>query len=396
MAEISELRPVMIQGSDAPIVIREGEDLPNLICEDCQDSVLVENYLEECFVGIGLQCHKCGHTTWTPSLPEGEIFPKTTLSMGKDGKFLIGSSVVNKKDVVITCDQEIEKAKKLTAPQASNSSELELSIESLDTLTVELDVLSGGRFNKYILSAQRSIAHKSDYFSENPLAWAIEFLKMQLKNNELKMDNSTLVALGFLQAYRDVASRWSKHIHYQVLAYEMCSYFYHTLLQLIAASYLEDHGNSIAINLAGKKDGERTADLYVRLSGSEKLYIEVKGPEALEWTRSEITPGKMKKSVEKCLSNSRGQIDNNNPGILVIGTTCLEESFLYEFGKTVEKVLKSKGKEYPAVAGIAVIGLKEVSANRFGQSKARISTSFEVSIHANRKYFHENPIVSST
>ncbi len=386
----------MVQGSNDPIVIREGEELPNLVCEGCDDSVLIENYLKECFVGIGLQCFKCSHTTWTPTLPDGEVFPKTTISMGKDGKYLIGSSIVNSQDVVITCDQEIEVAKSQTSPLNSANTKFELSVESLDALAVELDVFSGGRFNQYLLSAQRSIAHKSKYFRENPLAWSIELLKKQLINNELNMNNSTLVALGFLQAYKDISARWRHHVHFPILATEICAFFYHSLIQLIAASYLEDHGNNIAINVAGKEDGRRSADLYFRLSGSEKLFIEVKVPEALEWTCTEIPPGKMKKSVEKCLSKSRGQIEDNNPGILVIGTTCLDGDFLDEFGRVVEKVLKAKGKDYPAVACVSVIGLKEISANGHGYPGSRVSTSFSVSMFINKKYFKENPIASST
>ena len=50
-----EGRPVLVQGSEAPIVTREGNEYPALICEHCEDSILIENYLAECFVGIGLK-----------------------------------------------------------------------------------------------------------------------------------------------------------------------------------------------------------------------------------------------------------------------------------------------------------------------------------------------------
>ena len=103
-------RPVLIQGSEAPIVIREGKKQPPLVCGGCEESILIENYLAECFVGIGFQCFKCSHITWTPSLPKGEIFPQMPVTLGREGNYLIGSSVVNRQDVVITCDQEIEGA----------------------------------------------------------------------------------------------------------------------------------------------------------------------------------------------------------------------------------------------------------------------------------------------
>lgn len=396
MNKYNENRPALVQGSEAPIVIREGETLPPLICENCRESVLVENYLEDCFVGIGLQCFKCKNVTWTPSLPEGEIFPQKTLTLGREGRFLIGASVVNSKDVVMTCDQELDLAKSHTTPKSSTTNNLELSVDNIELLITELDVLSGGRFNKYIHSATRSVTHGSVYFRENPLAWSLVLLKNQLVANELTINNPTLVALGFLQSYRDVLARWRDHIHFPILAQEFCAYFYHTLIQLVVASYLTDHGNRIAINVAGEKEGVRNADLYVRLSGSEKLFVEIKGPEAFEWIASDITLGKMKKVVEKCLSNSRGQIDINNPGILVIGSTCLENDFLAALEKVLRSVLHAKGRSYKAIAGIATVGLKEVSLEANKNNGSKVSTAFNVGMVTNKYFYTDNPVRTST
>ncbi len=392
MTGITAERPTLVQGSEAPIVIRDGEKLSPLLCEGCDDSVLIENYLAECFVGIGLQCFKCQHITITPSLPEGEVFPQRPITLGSKGKYLVGSSVFNSKDVVVTCDQELEVSSKLTAPKKVTEGNLELSVESLNQISAELNLLSGGRFNKYIASAKRSIDGKSPYFRKNPLAWSIEMLKNQLEKNELTMNKQTLVALGFLQGYLGLLERWKEHVHFPILINEICAYFYHSLIQLVAASYITDAGNRIAFNIAGEKDGERTADLYIRISGSEKLFLEVKGPEALEWTNTELTLGRMKKVIEKCLSSSRGQIDIDKPGILIIGATCLNRDFLEQFESTVKKVLRNKGKLYPAVAAVSIVGLKEISAH--GQHS--ISTSFHISMNINDHYYKDNPINKGT
>ena len=396
MDKYSEDRPALVQGSEAPIVIREGEVLPPLICEDCKESVLVENYLADCFVGIGLQCFKCKHITWTPSLPKGEIFPQKTLTLGREGRFLIGSSVVNSKDVVMTCDQELDDAKSHTSPKSPTTKNLDLSVDNLELLMTELDVLSGGRFNKYLQSATRSMTHGGAYFRENPLAWSLVLLKEQLTKNELKINNPTLVALGFLQGYRDVLERWRDHIHFPILAQEFCAYFYHTLIQLVIASYLTDHGNLIAINVAGEKEGVRNADLYVRLSGSERLFIEIKSPEAFEWITPDTKLGEMKKVVEKCLSKSRGQIDMNNPGILVIGSTCLENGFLANLEKVSRSVLQAKGRSYKAIAGIATVGLQNVSLESNENNGGKVSTAFNIGIVTNKYFYKDNPIRTST
>ena len=320
------------------------------------------------------------------------MFPQRTITLGDKGHYLIGSTVFNRKDVVMTCDQEINDATKHTSPSSRTSGNIELSIDNLDTIAEELNILSGGRFKKHLDSARRSLNHGNSYFRKNPLAWSIDFLKDQLASNTLTMNKQTLVALGFLQSYQDVLLRWRNHAYFPVLAKEICAYFYHSLVQLIIASYLSDHGNKIAVNLADDENSERSADLYIRLSGSEKLFIEVKGPELFDWTNSEVSRRKIKKAVEKCLSKSRGQIDLNNPGILVIGATCLDRSFLPSLQKEVKSVLRNKGRNYKAVAGISIVGLTEVSAQSNPVTGSKVSTAFNVNIIENEFYFEENPI----
>lgn len=387
MESIEIERPVLVQGSHEPIVTRLGDEEPNLICLNCNESVLIENYLASCFVGIGLQCFKCSYVTWTPSLEDGEVFPRTPVSLGNKGSFLIGSTVKNEKDVVMTCDQELEKVHK---PNTRDKEPFELTVENLDKLSLELDLLSGGGFQKHLDSAARSIRHKNPYFRENPLAWAIQLLKHQLEKETISLERSGLVAISMIQGYQDVLYRWRGHVHFPSMAKELCGYFYHSLIQLIAASYLSDHGNNIALNLTSDEYGERSADLYLKLSGKEKLFIEVKAPESFEWTYEQVSKGKIKKTIEKCLSKSRGQLDEAKPGILIIGTSCLSQEFLPEIETTVKKVLKNKGKSYPGVAGIGVVGLESISAG-FG-SEREFSTSYKIFVSQNPYYFSDNPI----
>ncbi|MGP6422108.1 hypothetical protein ACTZGP_25440 [Pseudomonas putida] len=387
-------RPIMVQGSNAPIVIRKGAKFPDLVCIACNSSVLITNYLAECFVGIGLQCFRCGSVTWTPSLPDGEVFPYKFLSLGSSGKYLIASSIVDVDDVVLTCEQEIQLAHRKVSPRASKVDVFNVSIENFDLMAAELNVLAGGRFDKYLQSAKRSLINGDIYFRDNPLAWSIELIKKQLAGNELSLDDRTLVALAFVQGYRAMLNEWREHIHFSVIAIELCAYFYHSLVQLTVASYLYSRGNKVAINMVCNANGERSADLYVRLSGSKKLFLEVKCPKALEWTNREVSAGRFKKTIEKCLSDSRGQIDLETPGVLIIGTTCIDKGFLAGFELSVSKVLKARGKSYPAVAAIGIYGLKEVNAAVGHNVMKNVSTSVAISLVKNPHYFEDDPIIS--
>lgn len=337
-------RPILVQGSSSPLVIRIGGSEHDLFCEGCNESVLIESYLETCFVGIGLKCFKCSHITWTAPLPEGDVLPKATINLGDKGEYFLTSPIKNEKNIVITCDQEI--AKSFSPTKEVGEDLYKITIDNLDRIAVELDVLSQGNFKKYLDSAERSIAHGNVYYRENLLAWSIKFLRNKIvKGSEIK-GRDALVAISMVHAYQNVLHRWRKHAHFSVLAKELCSYFYHSLIQLVAASYLSDAGNSITLNMTSDIAGERAADLYIKTSASEKFYIEVKAPITLEWTEDEIGLGRIKKAILKSLSKSRGQIDEEKPGILIIGTSCLSRDFLGDLEKIAKKVIKDKGRSY--------------------------------------------------
>jgi hypothetical protein len=384
---MAEGRPILIQGSEAPIIIRDNDNCPPLLCKGCNNSVLVENYLPACLVGVGLQCFKCGHVTWTPSMPPGEVFPARVVTLGDKGKFLIGSSIKNTKDVVITCNQELASVLSGTEPRSRSSDNFDLTVDNLDKISIELNILSGGNFEKLLQSAKRAVNGGSKYFRENPLAWAIESLKRQLNNNLLRMNESTLVAIGLIQGYRDIIERWQDHVHISHIAQELCASFNHTLVQFVAASYLSEHGNKVAVNPPDPSKRGRSADLYIRTSASEKLFFEVKAPKAVEWPNEPETFGKMKKIVEGCLSKSRGQLGTKNPGIIIIGTTCLSPGFLNSFQSAVKKVIKDKGRNHSGVAGVCIVGLTEVMLKRKVPLPMNLSTSFSVMIEKKKKLF---------
>ena len=390
-----EGRPVLVQGSESPIIVGVSDTDENLLCEGCGKSVLVEHYYPKCVVGIGIQCFRCGHVTLTPSLPAGDVFPKPVLTLGDKGKFVIVSPVNNNKNVVITCDQEIASVGKKTLPSNSGTGNFELSIESIDLISLELNLLSGGNFTKPLKAARKAFGHGHKHYKSNPLAWSIEFIKKQLNNNKLHMHEESIVAMCMIQGCRVLIHRWKNHAHITHIAKELCGSFHHTFTQMIVAAYLSDKGNNIAIYPPPPNQKGRSADLYVRPSANakEKLFIEIKTPQDVEWPNFMTSFRRMKKIVEKCLNSAKGQIGTKKPGILIIGTTCLSPNFLVLFNNATESVLRKKGRKYSGVAGIGIVGLNEVSLKtKESTTDLDLSTSYKVSMVKNTHYFKENPM----
>ncbi len=391
MTNNTEERPTLIQGCDAPILrIVDGGD-NTLLCAECDGSVLVEGYRPECLVGIWLQCNKCGHITSTPSLPPGETFHFKIVPLESTRRYWIRSTIEQHASVTLTCDQELAMESAETRPRPAETESTELSQDSLGALATKLDVLSGGCFTPYLESAERSIAHGERYFSENPLAWAIRYLLPKLDNGTLKEDEDTLVALALIAGYKEVLSRWLHHPHFPHLARELCSSFHHTLSKLIAANYLNECGNIIAHNLLAP-DAGRSADLYVRFSAIKKFHLEVKAPEAIEWPNKLDQRSEMEIVVEKCLLNARGQIGTSNPGVLIIGSSCITRGFFENFDNAIHSTLQNKGTGHRGVAAVALVGLNEKPFQRTGTNSPDFSQCYRVVIAKNPYYFEDNPI----
>lgn len=389
----STIGPLLIQGSAAPIIKIDDGTGDKLTCSGCAESVLVEGYRPECLIGIGFECWRCKHVTWTPELPAGEVLHAHVVTLGATGRFLIGSTVTQSSRVTFTTDHQIARESGLASPRPPARSNLELSVEGLDAVGSELDLLSGGRFNSHLMSADRALARGVRYFRENPLAWALRYLNRQLVGGSLHMSDDTLMAIGIVQSYRNVFSRWRHHARAPFLAIEFCANFHHTIYQLIAASYLSDHGNRIAVN-PPTQGGGRSADLYVRISAGERLHLEVKAPESLEWPNTLDSRFRMKKLVETMLARSRGQIGRSNPGVLIVGSSCISPGFFDRFGQAIRSTLRSKGDKYTRVAAIQLVGVDSLSLRPTRASTFDFQASYRSQAWKNPHYFQENPLAT--
>lgn len=393
-------RPVLIQASDSPIIIFVGAERPHLRCEKCKHSVLVENYVKESMYGIGLQCGKCAHVTQIASVASGEILPANVITISTRDSFEISQPIRLHETNVISCDEEIQAVKEKYHPlPPPTQGGVELSLSCLDKIITELDVLSDNRFLKHIASARRALSLNNPSLTRNLLAWSLELLRQQLLGKRIHIYKESVIALAVLVHHNRLMARWKHHALIKDIANDLSAYYYHTFLQMIAATYLYDHGNYIGIKKFSSECGVRSADLYIRRSSIHNLYLEVKAPEALDWTKSYISEKKMRQTVERCLSRSRGQISESTPGILVIGAGCIYGGFHTAFQKAIQKVLNTEGRKYPAVAAIMAINLHKITSNgnatlkeHVGTVNMRVDADFRINVHLNKGYYEENPV----
>ena len=97
--------PHFIQVGDAPAFIGVGGS--DLICR-CGQSTLIKGYLPANFLAIRIRCFRCGAITGTPGLPDGEILPRSAVSIEAKQAPVVASHNVGR-GVVLACQDETER-----------------------------------------------------------------------------------------------------------------------------------------------------------------------------------------------------------------------------------------------------------------------------------------------
>jgi hypothetical protein len=384
-------RPVLVQGSDAALIrVTNGGD-GAFLCGAC-GHLLIHGYHPECAVGIDIECYRCKHVTRTPGRRAGVRLHPQLVRLGNDGRYFVGSTIEQPVDVMLICEHEIAAERAEMGASEPESTSLELSERGLALLVRHLDLLSGGMLTPRLRSAERAFATGNRNFRENELAWAVTVLRERLGQKTLHFDRSALMATMFINTTSHLLGRWRNHPTIARRALELCTDFRHALTLMIAATYLEEHGNAISFNPAGSQP---SPDLFIRTRAAERLYLEVKAPEALAWPNVGATRSQLRSVVERCLRKARAQIGSRRPGILVIGSSCVEPlNIVSNLERAVRAVFRAKGADHRGIAAITIVAAESHSSQLITARELSLSSSFRVTPIKNPHYFRPNPLRS--
>jgi hypothetical protein len=379
-----------IQGSAMP-AFRGVIDTDNrLQCAAGCGQVLIDNYVEDCYVSVGIQCFKCGQITRTPCLPLGEVFATPTVSLGSKGRYLLGSTVSVPPGVVLTCDQEIEREIAATAPRVCSTG-FTISEDGIKRLVSVYDEIIGGKFQQQKTIVERlSLASVKTF----PFTWAISHLEKCLRSGivDIRYAN-TLTALMWLNMFSHVVETWQHHPRFNLVAKDLGKpkSFLHTSAQLITAAYLYHAGNRVGLSLEDNQ-GVPNPDLYIRSAPHGKVFLEVKAPEALQWGDSvDVSEGTIQKAVKDCIKRSSYQINRAHRGVLVISSSLLSNSFPALIEKCARQTLKLKGRDHRGLAAVACLSPSNVAID--GPSgDMRFACEFSFGVAINEHFDGDNPI----
>jgi hypothetical protein len=385
----TNIPPKVLQCSAWPCFRGASETGASLMCDSNCGQVLIQNYYPKAYAMIGIQCFKCGETSWTPQIPPGEVLSSSVLPLGSFGKFRLESTVNVPPGALLACEQEIRRAKELTAPRDAEIP-LVFSKAGLAHIVERYDIISGKKF-----AVQRKMVTQSNgsCYKKLPFARAVSHIDQCLTNGRLDLRRpDTLTAIVWLRMFCKVVGLWEHHPRFAVVAQQLgkpdC--FIHTSCGLIAAAYLHKAGNQIGLSLENKH-GEANQDLYVRTGPDSNLFLEVKAPLALQWGATGIPKcGVVEKAVARSIQGSSHQINSMHRGILILGSSYISDAAPSILKSAIERGLARRGQRHKGLA--AIVGLSPVIDLQACCTGTNEFLSFEISVTLNSHYDGANPV----
>jgi len=382
---------MIIQGSVEPVF--RGPSGNAFHCSNC-GNILVEGYDPRGLIAIDIECFKCKAITRTHPWPSAEPLPTTLITLGNSGRFLIKGTVDLKDRAAMSCDQEIARVRAGTLPTPQIRLQWELSPDSLMALETELDLLTGGAFQKMVASAKRAqdFGNKTFIQEKSPPVWAITQLHNALSKGQINLDGPDGIAIAYLQTLRDSLHQWQHHQLFNVIARTFCHEFHHAITAFMVASYLSDHGNHIGITDTSAQQG-KSPDLFFNVARNETLSIEVKCPQSFFLPAERPRKEEMAWKIERVIKDAGDQITGSAGGVVVIGSGHPVVGFDSELEGCIREIVGSGcvSKRVAAVVGVAFYGVGIEGRDANGP---RITSGARICVVRNPRYPEPNPIVT--
>jgi hypothetical protein len=315
---------------DGPAFVGDATDLSyDLNCLKC-GSILIKKVHNRQILGLVIEC-TCGQQNKTQDRFPGEPISSRCVLINF-GKYLISSSISVEERPVQTVGESAMAAYRREVGYRQNEDANEpMSLLDAGFLRERADqavTLMGKETYKRKLSALRKSAQSRTPMNKvNRLVELIEYaretaVRLQKAGSDLpvSIDGDRISELISITA---MFRRWEKHPALSDLRKTLADSdnVYHSMMQLIVASYLVDNNNGVSL-VFENVEGKRIADIYVRPTFVEDLYVEVKTPVALHGPlNAPLSLRDADNLIEKYLSavsTKRGQVDENDSAILAI------------------------------------------------------------------------------
>jgi hypothetical protein len=258
-----------------------------------------------------------------------------------------------------------------------------------------LDELSSREMKKATLSARRAAACKNEYFLQSHIAWALHYTRTCLELKAIDLDDEkTQAALSYLIMTKDLLSIWQYHPLFLMISKSIVLEFPHTTSLLVAASYLAGQGTTVGFNDHADFLGQ-SPDLYINPNPLEKISLEVKAPQELQWPANLPSPAALEDLLAKQINKASKQITGEWGGVVVIGASWADDSGQNAFEAAL-KSLDERKKISSRVAGVVGVAINIFGHYRTPDGGAASHIMSKVIVQPNSRFSGEQFLKDSS
>ena len=347
-------------------------------------SVLIQGYLPANFLAIRLQCFHCGAVTITPGLPDGEILPRSAVSVAPLHTPVVTTSNINR-GAVLACQNAIARGYALTQPRGWPTEPPLLSHAMLDAAAADYDRLTGGRLAEHGAASPPALGAEHGPY---PFAWALQRLREQIDKPNwawMQFDDDAMATM-YVTALHHLMHCWGQHPLLARLAAPLAhaDRFIRTVTGFATAKLLFDAGNRV-----GFSPSANDVDLHFTTPADEPLSLELLAPESLQWGQKERrSPDVCRATVANALISVQARVNRLHPGMVVLAASILHPEFDQMIIDAIHAAFQSVGRRHRGVAAVAVVIPKVMPAG----PPDRIGFAYAFYPILNPRFAGENPI----
>jgi len=312
---------------------------------DCGKSVLIAGYEPRNFLGIAVQCAACGRIAQTPGLPIGAPPPPNVTVVERGAGH--PPAIVGRETVLIGRD-EVERLAALYQPRSTGSDPHVISDSLLDDVDFQQRRWTG-----------EPLDLNSPTYRDRALAWAVAHFRARLRDPDWVSfaDNTDLVAVTVIAAFRDLFASWVHHPLFGAMIGTAAAqgFSMHAMAMFGAAKSLASAGNRVTFVPAAEAR-PRILAFQLVLGSQEEMTVVVNRFDRFEWPNGgRATPPGLRAAVTDAMAASQGSINRRHPGMLILSGGASEGMFDQLLIDAIGAALDSHGKRHRGLAAVAAI-----------------------------------------
>jgi hypothetical protein len=368
-----------VQGGEAPVLAGPGSETLSCAC----GQTLISGYNSRNFLGVGLQCGRCGVVTTTPGMEAGRI-PPSAVIMAEPSATPRHESMTVPTGAAVIGRAEMERLRALFRPVAPKSNIYRFSAERLDEASAAYeqyvgealpvvgamaDVPLNGSANSALHGSANTallgLANSAfDGFKAHPLGWAVGHLRSRMASGAWRCseDEPTANASVHVAGFLHFVATWSHHPAFTAMVATAAErgFGLHGLAPFAAAHVLTMMGNQTSFpaptGYPGRIEG---LSLVTGPAASMPVHVEV-------FDRFEYPFGRpwdhigLRSAVTELLTAAQGRINVRNPGLLLLSPGVTLAGFDEALIQAINHAMLSVGRKNRGLMAVAPIVLRHL------------------------------------